>query len=87
MILNHLLQKKIFTNFYDISWFNDSIISNIFSIQRSPNPGYAKSLIATNIIITTIVSVFLFKSVSLTFTNLIGVLLIFLGIIILVYNV
>tara|TARA_B100001248_G_C27392792_1_gene463481 strand:- start:145 stop:579 length:435 start_codon:yes stop_codon:yes gene_type:complete len=52
----------------------------------APNPGYAKAIVASNILITTIISSFIFKNIELNITKIIGICLILFGIIILIYK-
>ena len=56
------------------------------SINYSTNPGYTKAIIATDIIITTILSAYLFNEVTLNYRCLFGILLMFSGILIIIFN-
>ena len=56
------------------------------SISGCINPGYAKGLIGANIIITTLLSAYLFNEVTLNYQSFLGILLIFIGIFIVILN-
>ena len=56
------------------------------SINGCKNPGYAKGLIGANIIVTTLLSAYLFNEVTLNYQSFIGILLIFIGIFIVILN-
>jgi drug/metabolite transporter (DMT)-like permease len=53
---------------------------DVMAVKLAPNPGYAGALKASQIIIISILSVFLF-SAKLTFVNLTGILFVLLGVI------
>jgi drug/metabolite transporter (DMT)-like permease len=54
------------------------------SLNMSDNPGYAKAIISINILLTTIISTYLFKNVELNLSKIAGIILILIGILILV---
>jgi drug/metabolite transporter (DMT)-like permease len=56
------------------------------SINGCANPGYAKGLIGTNIIVTTLLSAYLFNEVTLNYQSFLGILLMFIGILIIILN-
>jgi drug/metabolite transporter (DMT)-like permease len=56
------------------------------SINGCKNPGYAKGLIGVNIIVTTLLSTYLFNEVTLNYKTFIGILLMFIGIFIVILN-
>ena len=56
------------------------------SINGCTNPGYAKGLIGANIIITTLLSAYIFNEVTLNYRSFIGILLMFIGILIVIIN-
>lgn len=56
------------------------------SINYSKNPGYTKALVASDIIFTTIISAYLFNEVELNYKCLFGILLMFIGITIIIFN-
>lgn len=56
------------------------------SINGCTNPGYAKGLMGVNIIITTLLSTYLFNEVTLNYKSFIGILLMFIGIFIVILN-
>jgi drug/metabolite transporter (DMT)-like permease len=56
------------------------------SLNIASNPGYAKGLVSINILLTTIISTYLFKGVTLDKYCIIAILMILTGIIILISN-
>ena len=56
------------------------------SINGCKNPGYAKGLIGVNIIVTTLLSAYLFNEVTLNYQSFLGILLMFIGILIIILN-
>ena len=56
------------------------------SIDGCRNPGYAKGLIGANIIVTTLLSTYIFNELTLNYKSFIGILFMFLGIFIVILN-
>ena len=56
------------------------------SLNLSDNPGYTKALVSINILLTTIISAYLFEGITLDKYCIIAVLMILTGIIILISN-
>ena len=56
------------------------------SIDGCRNPGYAKGLIGANIIVTTLLSTYIFNEVTLNYKSFIGILFMFIGIFIVILN-
>lgn len=54
------------------------------SLNISDNPGYTKSIISINILLTTIISSYLFKNVELNLSKIAGIIMILIGILMLV---
>jgi len=56
-------------------------------LKASKNPGYGKTIITLNVIITTIISIYIFKTATFNKYAMLGVLLVIIGLGILVTNV
>jgi len=57
------------------------------SLKASKNPGYGKTIITLNVILTTIISLYIFRTATFNKYAMLGVLLVVIGLGILVTNV
>ncbi|MBA3035501.1 MAG: hypothetical protein FP814_03310 [Desulfobacterium sp.] len=68
------------------AWFVNAFFVNLFDVEAlrlAPNAGYAGAVKAGQILIITFAAYFLFQDQQLTWTGMLGVSLVFLGLLLL----
>ena len=85
-LIEILNQKDSHISFFNNNKYLLPLLSGLFlfcqqifliqSIKLSPNPAYSKAILASQILITTLVSQFLFKNAKIATTQIIGMLIV-----------